>query len=330
MKKIYSIIDSLEYYSGAGKVMIDIHNGLSNYYSSKILMTHSIKTRHYKYNIEDHDCHRLSNPYILKNNIIFVHARKILFIIIILNKLLRLNITIIYISHSIFNNKKTITLLPNHVVAISNKVYENLVSYFDVKKENIQLIHNGVKDRYIDKKINDISNVIKILYIARIDKGKRQLEIINNMGDKLNSNIEIHFAGDGEDLIELKKKSEKFKNFKVIGFIDNIDSIIHDYHYVMLYSIKEGLPISLIEGIMHKKPLLINDVGGNLEIGIPGYNAILLNDNWNKMIEQINALVSIDTNNYHKMCENSRKLYLENFKYEMMINSYKEYIDKIG
>lgn len=326
--RIYSITTNLSRYGGAQKVLKDIHDGLSKCFSAKILGTQKYEKLHPKYKIQKGEYIRLRNPFLLKDSIILVHARNMLPLIFLLNRIFFLNAKIVFVSHTVFKTYKKLTPLPKTLVAISNTVSENLVNFFSRKAEDIHLIHNGV----IDSCMPDLGlrpdltfrrhQKIRILYIAKIYPLKQQIEIVKRLKNKLSPDIELYFAGDGEELKELEKLCEGSTQFFTLGFIENIHAIISEYDFVMLYSKQEGLPISLIEGVMHSKPLLVNDVGGNLEIGIPNKNAIVLSQDWNIMIEQLNRLCDLSAADYYEMSLKSRENYLKFFQYDSMIEKY--------
>lgn len=328
--KVLSTITSLQHFGGAEKILVDVHNGLKEFFDSKIICTHSFKKVNPKLEISKEDYISFMNPYQLQDSVLLVHARNILPFIITLKKIFFLNTKIIYISHNVYNTYRKLTLFPENIISISNKVTDNLISYFGIKKSQITLINNGIIDLYKNQDFTfKLNKKIKILYPARVNFVKRQLEIVKHLKNRISNNIEIHFAGIGEDSDELNKICINNLNFKALGFVNNIHKIINNYDFVMLYSLQEGLPISLIEGIMHAKPLLINDVGGNLEIGIPQKNAIVLSSSWDEMTDQLNQLEKLSCDIYTKMAANSRNLFLEKYQYNKMINSYNLYIDKI-
>lgn len=329
--KIISITTNLSRYGGAQKVLMDVHNGLSKKFECIITGRQDFDSLHPKYKIRKEEYIKFS-PSLLRNNIIIVHARNIIPIIVLLNKVLFLNAKIIYVSHNVYNTYANFTFFPKNIVSISNKVTQNLLEYFKVKNKNITLIYNGIHDNF--KQNNSIreykkDGIIKILYPARVNKVKRQVEIVRSLKGKLDANIQIFFAGVGEEYELLQKECEQTDNFVALGFVQDMESTILNYDYLMLYSFQEGLPIALLEGIMSGKPLLINDVGGNLEIGEIGRNGYLLDNDIDKLHEEINKINTITKEEYNKFSINSRKLFEEKFQYQTMIDNYTELINKI-
>lgn len=61
-----------------------------------------------------------------------------------------------------------------------------------------------------------------------------------------------------------------------LGFCFNIEEVLQDVHVVVLPSYREGMPLSLIEGLAAKKFLIASDVAGCKDIVIDNYNGFLV------------------------------------------------------
>ncbi|HCX56674.1 MAG TPA: hypothetical protein DHU90_08885, partial [Sphingobacterium sp.] len=284
---------------------------------------------HGRNNIKSDDYVNRKSRFQLKNSIILVHSRKLSTYYYILNKLFFLNIKLIYISHSIYDNLRIVTFYPRIVVSISDKVTENLINYFNVSPERIVKINTGIPDRmFSHSALNRPDPLIDILYAARITDEKRQVDIVKNLKGKLNKSVRISFAGTGPDENHLKQLIEDDLNFRFLGFIADIDNIIEQCDYMMLFSKREGLPISLMEGIRASKPLIVNDVGGNLELGEVTINAFVAND-WDELLKVINNLPKRFEEQYANMARGSREKFQTKFRYEMMIDKYTSLIKEV-
>ncbi|RXG12921.1 glycosyltransferase involved in cell wall biosynthesis [Leeuwenhoekiella aestuarii] len=328
---IISITTNLSRYGGAQKVLMDLHNGLKSDYDCEIVGFQDFGKLHPKYAIEADEYKKFSIK-VLRNKLIIVHARNVIPLIVLLNKVLFLNSKIIYVSHNVYNTYNLLTFLPEVIVSISKKVTVNLIDYFNVEKKNIHLIYNGIVDHYKSENLERIykeDDTIRILYPARVNSVKRQLRVVEALKGKLDHNIQIHFAGTGDDFKDLQELCVNSINFIALGFVEDLEYRIVNYDYIMLFSEQEGLPLSLLEGIMCKKPIIANDVGGNLEIGIPGYNGIELIENWDSLAEQLNNLNSIEKNQYDLMSERSRELFLKKFRMEIMVEQYSQLIQTL-
>ncbi|QEC79472.1 glycosyltransferase family 4 protein [Mucilaginibacter ginsenosidivorax] len=329
--EILSTTSDLNEYGGAQKVLLDLHNGIKHKYNCKILGFIEFEKLHPKYGIRQAEYVKFANPFYLNNKILLVHARNIMALIMVIKRMFFLNTRIVYIAHNVYNTHKHFSFFPCDIVSISKKVTHNLLNYFNLKNRKITLIYNGVKDQGDANPVVTFKKqqTIRILYSARVIDVKRQLLIVNQLKGKLHPDIQIVFAGKGPDYDQLVEKCSDATNFKALGFVEHVDELVKQVDFLMLFSTQEGLPISLIEGIMHGKPLLVNDVGGNLEIGVPNFNGIELTDDWNELADKINSIVDLSVENYQLMSQNSRKHYEAMFTYNVMIDNYIKLIDSL-
>ena len=327
---IYNCYPNICNYGGAQKVAFTIHRELNTLgYDSKFLSDTNYSQIHNKFKISKSEYCQLSiNKFRnIKNELFISHHRKHTTKFILLNKVFKLNNKIIHVAHNEFSTKKSLSLFPENIVAVSNKVRNNHSDYFGLDSKKIKVIYNGIKDEGV-KQIKSINNnqTINILIAARINRIKMQVELFNFLEKKIPNNIHIYFAGIGEDYSKLKKKVENSKNFTCLGFVD-IKSIIEQMHFVMLFSKNEGLPLILLEALMYGKPLIANNVGGNNEIIINNFNGFLVNDLHN-LVTCLDQTSGISQTIYTQMCINARETYLEKFTLKTMLDSYLSYINE--
>ncbi len=330
---ILSIYKSFENIGGAQKMCIEISKGLEEMYNVNGII--SSKTdynkihKRYKYLINKNEYLVFNTYTIIKkysNYIILSHHRKITTLLILTSKLLNKKINLIHIAHNEFNNYRLFTLFPNKVIAVSKKVKKNHETYFGVK--NIKVIYNGItKDSNSQKKIFNNQH-IKIGYPARITNIKNQTFLIKKIRDHLNHTISIYFAGDGPNKKELIELTEQYERFYVLGNISNMKSFYQEMDFIMLYTKKEGLPLSLIESLSFGKPIICNDVGGNLEILNDTINGYLVKS-IDELINKLNDLENLTEVEYNNLVINSLDHFDKNFTFKKMIKEYFIVINEI-
>jgi len=329
--EILSTTSDLNEYGGAQKVLLDLHNGIKTRYKCKILGFKKFEDLHPKYKIADSEYVRFANPFYLNNKILIVHARNVMAFMWIFKKVFFLNTRILYVAHNVYGTHKNFSFFPHRIISISKKVTDNLVNYFNLKNRDITLIYNGIKDDAPTEAPVQYkqSGKVKIVYSARVIDVKRQLLIVDHLKGKLHPDVEIYFAGHGPDYEKLLEKCSETPNFKALGFVEDVNGLVKSSDFLMLFSIQEGLPISLIEGTMFSKPILVNDVGGNLEIGVPGQNGIELKEDWDALAVTLNGLATLSEDEYAQMCTKSRKHFEKMFSYDRMVAEYIKVIDSM-
>jgi glycosyltransferase involved in cell wall biosynthesis len=247
----------------------------------------------------------------------------------LLNNILQNKLFIVHVAHNTFTNLRYFTILPKNIIAVSNAVKHNLIDYFKINDKRIRVIYNGIEDARVNGNeiyngLNDTSK-IKILLAGRITKVKQQVELVINTKDALNSNIEIYFAGEGDTQKLLKEAIGQSNQYKLLGYTD-IKKEMKNYDYVCMFSQKEGLGNSLIEGCMFGKPLLTNDIEAVLEINEHNYNGFVAKD-WKELVMHINKLPNRSSDEYNRLSSNARKKYESFFTIDKMLSEYRDYID---
>jgi glycosyltransferase involved in cell wall biosynthesis len=329
---IYIAFTNFSTFGGAEIISINITKGIAEKgIDVSLLSSSSKKDYNKKYDINNFIIEKLSLLLILRlknDSTVISHHRKVTSIILLLKTIFRKKFQVIHVAHNEFFSLKRFTLFPDSIVAVSQKVKQNLIDYFNVDAKRVKVIYNGIPDRNPEMKIEIRKNSgsIKILIPARVNKVKQQILIVETLTNKLNKNIEIHFAGEGDDLDRLKKITNGKSQFKILGF-QSFDEIINDYDYVMLFSKVEGLPTVFLEAFMYGKPIISNNAGGSLEMLDDSVNGFYASD-FKCLINVINALPANYSEEYRQLCFNARKKYEENYTLDKMINSYLNLIKK--
>lgn len=307
--------------TGVQKVLMDIHHAVKGEYRAQIVGTVPYEQIHETHGIGRDEYIRFRNPFMFYNSIVVVHERKLLLLFWLLNHVLFQRIKLVYVHHNVFFSHKRLSIMPKTVVAISDEGIDNLKNYFHVPSENIHKIYNCVVDIHPRPRSYNKKENITLLYPARINNVKRQIEVYRNLKDKLDSRVRILFAGEGPNYASLKEETSNDERFVCLGFRDDITDLLQNCDYMMLFSSQEGLPITLIEAAMCSTPIVCNNVGGNCEIAYDGQNAFIVNS-WNELAKQLNSLFDVTPTSYLRMAENSRRIYLENFIFEKFRSNY--------
>ena len=218
--------------------------------------------------------------------------------------------------------------MPKTIVAIADSGIDNLTQYFGAPKNHIHKIYNCVADEYDEPHPPIHRDNITLLLPGRINEQKQQLEIVRQLSGKLDPRIRILFAGDGPMLEELKAACKGNSNFEVLGFRNDVKELLKKVDYIFLFSVHEGLPITLIEATMIGMPIICNDVGGNSEICINGKNGWVLN-NWNELVATLNGLPNVTDDEYYCMCKKSREIYESRFTFEEFKHKYLNLLNEL-
>nr|MDD3719883.1 glycosyltransferase family 4 protein [Candidatus Gracilibacteria bacterium] len=158
----------------------------------------------------------------------------------------------------------------NKLVAISEGV-NNFIKCEFIGLKNINIIYNGID--FISGDRLDNGENINIGFAGRIVnlKGINLLiDVVKDLSEN-HKNIKLFIVGDGDDKVNLEKyiKDNNIKNIKFLGpknreyiakdFLPKIDILVNP-------SYQEGLPTTVLEGLISGCVVVATDVGGTKEI----------------------------------------------------------------
>lgn len=135
-------------------------------------------------------------------------------------------------------------------------------------KSKYEIIPNGVSfDAFNFGKRTMPKDKFKFLFIGRISHEKDPLRLVKAAKELIennDSNFEINFVGDGilKDELSNQIKANNLENhFKLHGFQLDIKPYLSEAHCLVLPSIREGLPIVIIEAAASRLPIISTPVG---------------------------------------------------------------------
>jgi glycosyltransferase involved in cell wall biosynthesis len=157
--------------------------------------------------------------------------------------------------------------------------------------DNFSLIRSGFplhkfsgrpEDLTVLKKKYDLPDgyfVCGVIAPFKPQKGLFQLLDIAARVIRQNPAVLFFIAGDGEQRQELKKELQRrgiFKNFRLPGFLYDVEKAIDCFDIGVSTALWEGLPQSLVQFRLKKKAVVASDIPGNREVIRDGVNGYLL------------------------------------------------------
>lgn len=179
---------------------------------------------------------------------------------------------------------KSFIFIPLYIMTIKNA--EKVVSvskYMNknfVKKHsnNSVVIYNGVKNNNLSSNHNVISKIHEdFIMVGNIDsrKYKKALPIFRILkANNFNGNIDIYGS-----LID-KKIVHKMKKYDFVNIKGQVNKINYSKYDVLLCtSFSENLPVSIVEAILSRTPVISFNVGGIKEVVIDNVTGKLISPN---------------------------------------------------
>ena len=119
--------------------------------------------------------------------------------------------------------------------------------------------------------------IISFLGRLHVRKGINTLIKILNYFQN-NNKVKFNFFGFTEEEF-LKFSKRKYQNLQCFGFIKDPSLFLKKSNILILPSLHEGLPYSLLEGMLNRNLILANNIPGIDELIKNGHNGFLINEN---------------------------------------------------
>lgn len=202
---------------------------------------------------------------------------------------------------------------------------------FDLERFHTDLDNKRLKFR---TEWNIADDEIAIGIVGRLVPIKNHdlfLEAAKKVTDQTNKKLKFVIVGDGELREELESKVAELALNNVIftSWQKNVDVVNAGMDIIALTSRNEGTPVSLIEAQAGRKPIVSTRVGGIENLVQPNLTALLsesgdiedFSSNLLKLVENEELRRSFASNgdhvldNFHytRLCEDFRRIYLEDF-----------------
>lgn len=243
-------------------------------------------------------------------------------------------VAVVTTCHGFFRKNIGRTLVPSwgdRVIAISEAVQEHLVKDFQVAKNKISLIYNGIDVKkflrdFSEKEKDDLRNKFGIKKgcpvigtVARFTPDKGHDVLLYALYDILKEkpDVQLVFVGEG------KERSKVIDLVQRLNLSENVIFIKPQLHTVNILSIidvfmftpkrKEGLGIAVLEALASGKVVVATDVGGISTVIKDGVNGFLVRPSIPEVLIEPTLRLLKDKDLYKKMSQAGREIVIEKF-----------------
>ena len=179
-------------------------------------------------------------------------------------------------------------LLTNRIISVSNDLTKFLrTNHYPDRK--IRTVHNGIDpDSVVTTKTREAmkrevgldEGVTVIGTIGRVEPIKGHRYFVEAAKLLLEKRQGIHFmvVGAGSSLAELEEYAKRLSvhdHVTFTGFRENPADLLNMFDIFVLPSVHEGIPITLLEAMILKKPIVASNVGGIPEVIKHSYSGLL-------------------------------------------------------
>ena len=223
--------------------------------------------------------------------------------------------------------KKYMTKL-DKIAYVSNAVREQFVNKYPELKQNACTIYNMFNKEQILGKAEEQcefvfnKNIKNIVTIARIDLIPEICQLIMK---KTNTRFHWYIVGDGPDKEEVQQKIDILDLNSVItlcGAKDNPYCVLSQADFSVLLSKSEAYPMTVIESLLLKKPIVVTNFGSAVEMVEDGKLGLISDFDKQDVADKI--LKMLDDEEFFENC----KKYVMQYKYSND-SAYKQFVEAI-
>jgi len=233
--------------------------------------------------------------------------------------------------------EKSLAKVTNHLVAVGEKVKEDLVKVGIGSSTKFSVVNPGVQiqplpDRQkVLTKLGLDQEIIYCAFIGRLTKIKRPDRMLEVARELKSRNTNIHFivVGGGELLAECENIAMKEKlPVTFLGWQEDIEEVLAISDLVLLTSDNEGTPIALIQAGMAGIASVSTNVGSIAEVVVNNQTGLIIDFS---VINIADALEKLVSNSQLRMQygQAASQFCLGKFHTEIMISNYSKLYQRL-
>lgn len=230
--------------------------------------------------------------------------------------------------------EKILAPFTERVIAVSNGEKSNMRAFNIWKPDRIEVIYNGVESYQPEESPAALRAKLQLPLDKFIVISMVRFNSLKNIGMTLDiagrlidhKNILFLIVGDGEEFSAMQELRNKknLQNVALPGFKENVLEYMKASDVYLSTSIREGMPISLIEACMLGVPIIASNVTGNNEIAADGINGFLFKlDDVETPVNKILRL-SADKEEARRLSANAVEIYGQKFTIKKMTQKVEE------
>lgn len=222
------------------------------------------------------------------------------------------------------------------VTTVAKHLVHDLMAQIGVPEEKILTIYNGIDaslfqvdvDRKSLLKELGVSSSDKIVGIlASLTEAKDHATLLNAFAQVVSKVPEsvLLICGAGPLETTLKEQAESqglIQRVRFLGVRRDVANLLKVFNVFVLSSVREGLPVSILEAMAAGCPVVATNIPGNAELVEHGRSGLLVSPRHPEKLAESIVRVLQDTEFSKMLAETGRKRVAEEFSFDAMIRSY--------
>ena len=289
--------------------------------------------------------YRILNEVVRREKVTIIHSHKRYTDLLGRIVARRMSLSHISTCHNIFSSLKHVSFFGDTTIACSKVVQEMLIRDFGKKMQDVIQIYYGIlpfrefnkKEKNQVFKALSISAGTKIIAsVGQLIESKDRVTLVRAIGILRKrgeiDNVLFAILGDGEQktmLEELVRNEAVHDHVMFLQGTSNVEALFNVADFMVLSSIREGLPYVILEAASIGKPHIATNVGGVSEFVIHGETGVLVPPNDpEKLADAIKDLLD-NPEKVDLLGTSAREKFLQQFTYDKFIDRtgevYKDY-----
>lgn len=219
--------------------------------------------------------------------------------------------------------EKFLVNFSDHIITVSefDRIYG--FSFGVGSLDMVTTVHNGIPIQ--DSKITVVKQIdqpCKVIMVARFDDQKDQMTLIQALGLLKNKNWVMEFIGSGPTLERCKQEANKLgleDKIKFLGQQRNVKDFLNNSDIFVLSTNYEGFPLTILEAMRAKLPVIATNVGGNNESVINKETGFLIKKNDVQDLSRALSTLIDDRNLAIEMGKRGYDRFITNFTHDLML-----------
>ena len=221
----------------------------------------------------------------------------------------------------------------DYFIAISEAVKRGMIKRGDAKEEKISVVPNGirpidpkrVKDSLkIHQRLGISDNDTLIVCVSRLEPEKNIVSLIEAIHKiaKIYPKTKCVIAGEGSQMTKLLDtvKNLRVEDYvKLVGFHEDVYSLINASDVVVLPSVAEPFGLVLIEAMAFAKPVVAVQSGGPTEIVVNKETGLLVEAPDSHLLAEAILFLLKDPKRSQQMGEKGFSRYRERYTFDRMV-----------
>jgi glycosyltransferase involved in cell wall biosynthesis len=223
------------------------------------------------------------------------------------------------------------------VAAVSDKV-AGLLRRCGVPTAKVEVIDNGIDiDKFADRKptlLNEMERPGKLLIgtVGRLVRKKGYEYLLKAIKGLENPNLMVVLVGDGPERKSIEELAGRLgisENVRIFGYRPDMPEVYASLDIVVLPSLDEGLPLTVLEAMAAKRAIVATDVGAVGKAIIDGQTGLLVRPAAVEPLRDAIAQLVANSDLRAQLGTRAQRRARERFSASAMAKSYAELYDSV-